>query len=67
MRAKKKPSGFVATCQCGVVVGAMDFKRTDKRDAGKILSKWLDEGCTVEPRFAGTWEVTVKPCQCDTD
>lgn len=35
--AKKRPTGFVATCQCGVVVGAMDSKRTDQREAGKLL------------------------------
>ena len=63
--AKKQPTGFVATCQCGVVVGAMDYTRTDRKDAGKMLGKWLHDGCTVEPRFAGTWSATVEACRCE--
>lgn len=62
---KKKPVGFIATCQCGEVVGAMDFERTDRKDAGKILGKWLYDGCKVEPRFSPHWTVRVMPCQCD--
>jgi hypothetical protein len=62
---KRKPTGFVATCQCGLVVGAMDATRTDRNDAGHILGKWLSEGCTIEPRFTGTWVAEVKKCQCD--
>jgi hypothetical protein len=61
---KLKPSGFVAVCQCGVTVGAMDYERTDRREAGKILGEWLLDGCTVSPRFSGTWSETIKPCQC---
>lgn len=62
--AKKAPTGFVATCQCGVIVGAMDYTRTDRKDAGQMLGKWLHDGCTVEPRFAGTWSATVEACRC---
>ena len=61
---KKKPTGFVATCQCGEIVGALDFERTHTNDTGKILSKWLTDGCTVEPRFGGTWSVNVTSCKC---
>lgn len=61
---KKKPTGFVATCQCGKVIGAMDFDRTERKDAGRILSRWLTDGCTIEPRFTGTWSVTVEQCSC---
>lgn len=61
---KRKPRGFVATCQCGVVVGAMDADRTPRADAGKLLGKWLADGCTVAPRFDGTWIVHVQPCKC---
>lgn len=63
--AKKQPTGFVATCQCGVIVGAMDYTRTDRKDAGQMLGKWLHDGCTVEPRFAGTWSATVEACRCE--
>lgn len=61
---KKKPSGFVATCQCGKIVGAMDYERTDRKEAGKTLGRWLADGCTIEPRFTGSWQVTVEPCAC---
>jgi hypothetical protein len=54
----------VATCQCGVIVGAMDFARTERREAGNLLGKWLTAGCIVEPRF-GEWRVTVEECQCE--
>jgi len=62
--SKRKPSGFVATCQCGVVVGAMDYERTERKDAGKILGEWLSLGCTVAPRFEGTWSASVSTCRC---
>lgn len=65
-RPKHKPNGFVARCQCGVYVGALDPRRTDLEAAGKILGDWLGDGCTVEPRFDGTWSVEIAPCQCDT-
>lgn len=62
---KKKPTGFVARCQCGEVTGAMDFERTHRTEAGKIIGQWLSGGCTVEPRFSGTWSVSVVPCKCE--
>jgi hypothetical protein len=65
MSAKRKPTGFVATCQCGQVVGAMDYDRTDRREAGKILGEWLANGCAIEPRFDGSWSVDVTACKCE--
>ena len=65
MAEKKKPRGFVATCQCGRVVGAMDYDRTDRAEAGKLLGKWLADGCTVAPKFTGSWSVHVEACDCD--
>lgn len=64
--AKRKPKGFVAICQCGVTVGAMDLTRTEKADAGRILGQWLEGGCTVEPRFNGTWSAQIQRCQCSS-
>ena len=63
---KKKPNGFVAICQCGNVVGAMDYERTDRKDAGKILGTWIADGCTIEPRFDGSWSTKIKTCKCDS-
>lgn len=61
---KRKPNGFVARCQCNVIIGAMDFERTERREAGKILGEWLFNGCTVEPRFDFKWSASIEPCQC---
>lgn len=61
---KRRPNGFTATCQCGRVVGAMDINRTERAEAGKILGRWLFEGCIVTPQFEGTWCVQVSSCAC---
>lgn len=61
---KKKPTGFVAACQCGEVVGALDYTRTDRKDAGKIFGQWIADGCTITPRFTGDWSVHVTGCKC---
>lgn len=63
--SKQKPTGIVATCQCGVKIGALDYNRTDRREAGKIMGAWLSDGCTVEPRFSGTWCEHLSTCQCE--
>ena len=63
-QTKKKPTGFVAICQCGVIVGTMDSTRTERQEAGQILGRWLADGCTVDPRFTGAWEARVERCQC---
>ena len=64
---KKKPTGFVAICQCGETVGAMDYERTDSKDAGRLLGKWIADGCTIEPRFSGTWSANITSCKCKAD
>jgi hypothetical protein len=61
---RESPSGFVARCRCGALTGALDYERTDRRDSGKILSRWLTDGRTVEPRFGGTWSANLEPCRC---
>jgi hypothetical protein len=62
---KLKPKGFIAICQCGLTVGAMDYERTDRKDAGKILGSWIADGCIIQPQFTGTWSVTVSHCECE--
>lgn len=64
MAKKEEPTGFVAKCRCGAIVGAIDYTRTDRKDAGKLLGKWLHDGCTVYPQFAGAWEIAVEACRC---
>ena len=64
---KQKPTGFIARCPwCGVITGAMDYTRTDKKEAGAMLGVWLMTGHVVEPRFHGNWSAEVKECQCET-
>lgn len=36
---KRKPNGFVALCQCGVYVAALDARRTGRSDMGKLLGE----------------------------
>lgn len=60
----QKPTGFVATCQCGIAVAALDFDRTPQQEASRLLGKWLADGCTVEPRFGQEWRVTLAACRC---
>lgn len=62
---KSKPTGFVAKCQCGVYIGALDYDRTDRKEAGQLMGQWLADGCTVEPRFESTWSEMIKPCECN--
>lgn len=61
---KPNPDGFIARCpQCKVVTGAMDFARTDRKEASAILGKWLAGGNIIEPRY-NEWRATIEPCQC---
>ena len=61
---RKQPTGFVATCQCGLEVGALDLKRSDRADVARLLGQWLMHGCTVTPRFTGTWSARIEMCEC---
>lgn len=58
------PNGFTATCQCGVIIGAMDYTKTSQREAGRMLGQWLYAGCTVTPFFDGTHCIPVSRCKC---
>ncbi|PZW41609.1 hypothetical protein LX95_01290 [Mesonia algae] len=60
----KKPTGFVATCQCDEIIGVIDVDRTTPKDTGSLLGNWLSRGCKIEPRFSGTWSVTITSCKC---
>lgn len=63
MTTKQKPTGFVAKCQCGSFVAALDMERMERSDVAKMLGDWLSRGDTVEPRF-GSWRQTIMPCVC---
>lgn len=64
---KQKPKGFIAICQCGKNVGVMDYERTDRKEAGVLLGRWIHEGYTVKPFFAGTTSVQISSCQCESE
>lgn len=64
MIKKRKPTGFVAECQCGLIVGALDYNRINRQEAGRIIGKWLDSGCKVIPQFDASWQVTCNECRC---
>ena len=62
---KQPPTGFVAKCRCGSAIGAMDYDRTERTEAARMLGKWLMDGCTVEPRFGDLWSEELTPCKCE--
>jgi hypothetical protein len=61
----RKPTGFVAVCQCGVAIGALDLERSERGDVSRLLGKWLMDGCVVHPQFTNTWAARLEPCKCD--
>lgn len=63
---KQKPTGYVARCQCGSYVGALDIDRTERKEAGKLLGAWLAAGCDVLSRFGGCWTEKIQPCRCES-
>lgn len=64
MTKKLKPNGYVAICQCGCTVGAIDLERTDRKDSGRILGRWISDGCELKPQF-GMWTAEITSCQCE--
>lgn len=64
---RRKPFGFTATCQCGVVVGALDAERAERKDMGRLLGELLFNGCTVTPFFGGTNCFEIKSCRCEQE
>lgn len=62
---KRKPTGHVAVCQCGVIVGAIDYAQADRIVAGKVLGRWIAEGCIIQPRFAASWSCEIYTCKCE--
>jgi hypothetical protein len=61
---RKTPTAFVATCQCGHEVGALDVERTGSGDTARLLGMWLMQGCTVAPRFTANWSARIEMCEC---
>lgn len=63
----KQPTGYIAECQCGRVVGVLDYQRTGRKESGQIIGQWLHNGCTVRPMFGGSWSATIESCKCVKD
>ncbi len=64
---KKEPTGFIAVCQCGETIGALDYERTCKKEAGQIIGKWLAAGCKVLPKFERSWSEKISACKCKNE
>ncbi len=64
MITKRKPTGYIATCQCGEIVGAIDLNRTTRKEASNILGQWLANGCLLTPRFNPPWSISLGACKC---
>lgn len=63
----KVPTGFIAICQCDKTIGALDYSRTDRKEAGQIIGEWLSRGCTVKPMFESHWSANIGICKCIKD
>lgn len=61
---KYKPTGYVARCQCGSSIGALDFTRSPSQQTGELISQWFHKGCTIWPRFESSWSEAIEPCKC---
>lgn len=64
MSIKFKPSGYIAICQCGITVGAIDLNLADRVESGKALGRWIADGSELKPRF-GDWQASVSQCVCE--
>ncbi len=64
MITKRKPTGYIATCQCDETIGGIDLTRTPRKEAGRILGQWVADGCTLTPRFNETWSIGLEVCKC---
>lgn len=63
--SKIRPAGYVAHCQCGEVVGVVDFSKTDSAAAALLFKQWLDDGCALYPVFSARFSIVVGKCGCD--
>lgn len=63
--AKRRPKAYIATCQCRRIVGVIDLERTPRTEAGKLLGKWVSDGCVLAPIFEADFSVNVYPCKCE--
>ena len=58
------PEAWIAICQCGQTIGAVDRLRSPVYEVSATLSRWLHRGCTIEPRW-GSFRASIKPCTCE--
>ena len=65
-RKEQKPTGFLAQCECGACLGAVDFTLTEPETSLRILSSWLEKGARIIPQFGDGWPVYINPCLCGT-
>lgn len=66
MSKKQHPRGFVAECQCGIVIGVLGYGMVDRREREIIIGIWMGKGCKIVPRFDDSWRgITCNACRCD--
>lgn len=58
------PDGWVAICQCGQTIGAVDRLRSATPEVSATLTEWLQRGCVIEPRW-GSFTANISPCTCE--
>lgn len=63
----KRPTGYIATCQCGSIVGALDLQRCDEETVAHMLGKWVAQGRALSPMFEPHWTAAITGCTCRSD
>lgn len=64
-KKRRQVTGLIARCQCGVIIGAADYARTDRKELGQIAGQWIADGCVIEPQFKSSWNVNIEACRCE--
>ena len=58
------PEAWIAICQCGQTIGAVDRLRSATPEVSDALTSWLHRGCVIEPRW-GSFRAIISPCTCE--
>ena len=63
----KKPTGFFATCRCGVIVAVCSYRHSDRLDVDRIVNRWWSERLSMTAHYNESWSVQVGMCRCEAE
>lgn len=62
-KGKGTPTGFIAICRCGNIVGVLNYRNTPQEQIGAIMGEWFHKGYNVQARF-GRFNHKIQKCEC---